>query len=55
MRAYEFLSAGTCGRFSGFQWEPGDRAEAVGPLEPCANGIHACTVAELPTWVGDEL
>jgi hypothetical protein len=53
--AYKFLAAGARGRFTGFEWEPGAWVETSGPLEPCANGIHACGVEELPTWIGDEL
>jgi hypothetical protein len=29
--------------------------EAEGPLELCVNGIHACTAAQTPFWLADEL
>jgi hypothetical protein len=51
---YKFLRAGSVGPFTGFKWEPGrwvDSAEAV----PCALGVHACRVEDLPFWVSDEL
>ena len=61
MLAYKFLRAGAVAPVSSFAWpapagsEPGDWIEASGPLEPCANGVHACRMAGLPTWIGDEL
>ena len=29
--------------------------ETEGPLELCGNGIHACTPAQTPFWLADEL
>jgi len=61
MRAYKVLSDGRS-RFTGWRWplpdggRPGDWVHAgAGPLALCANGVHACTVAQLPQWLGDEL
>ncbi len=61
MRAYKFLSSGAVGLYSGFRWPqpageaPGEWVEAVGPLEPCHSGIHACGAGELAYWLDDEL
>jgi hypothetical protein len=53
--AYKFLRAGGIGRFSGFQWLPEAEVEAEGPLELCANGVHACLPSQLAYWLDDEL
>jgi hypothetical protein len=61
MIAHKFLCAGAVGPFSGFRWptprgaEPAEWVEAEGFLAPCVNGVHACTAAVLPSWLGDEL
>lgn len=55
MIAYKFLASGTLGPFTGARWEPGEWVEVEGPLEPCANGIHACTGDHLAYWLGEEL
>ena len=52
--AYKFLGAGAVSPFSGFRWQPGAWVEAA-PLEPCRNGIHACTVPQLPYWLAPDL
>ena len=60
MLACKFLDAGRS-RFTGFRWplpsagEPGDWVDVTGPLELCVNGVHACTPAQLPPWLGPEL
>jgi hypothetical protein len=28
---------------------------STGPLELCVNGVHACSVAQLPQWLGDQI
>jgi hypothetical protein len=53
MKAYKFLRAGAIGPFTGFEWEPGEWVEA--DASPCASGVHACRVEDLPFWSNDEL
>jgi hypothetical protein len=60
-RAYKVLGDGRS-RFTGWEWPlpqgdaPGAWVHASpGPVALCANGIHACTVEQLPQWLGDEL
>ncbi|MDQ3894570.1 MAG: hypothetical protein M3292_07895 [Actinomycetota bacterium] len=53
--AYKFLARGTLGRFSRFAWPVDEWVEATGPLAPCQNGVHACRVEQLPTWIDEEL
>ncbi|MGH2800424.1 MAG: hypothetical protein ACRDM0_22720, partial [Thermoleophilaceae bacterium] len=55
MIAYKFLRPGGTGVFTGFAWPlpgdgPGDWVDAR--PEPCRSGIHACSAAQLPLWVG---
>jgi hypothetical protein len=53
---YKFLAAGATGRFSVRRWPaPGSWLEVAGPLEACANGIHACRADALAYWLDDEL
>lgn len=54
MIAYKFLAAGRSGRFTGFQWEPGEWVDAKA-VDPCVTGIHACRVRDLPIWLDEEL
>ena len=61
MIAYKFLTSGAIGLFSRHPW-PTPTAEAAaewvrvdGELEPCLNGIHACTGTRLVDWLDDEL
>ncbi|MGZ4184812.1 MAG: hypothetical protein ACXVFQ_10070 [Solirubrobacteraceae bacterium] len=60
MRAYKVLIDGRSG-FTGWRWPlpddgaPGDWVVASGTPELCVNGIHACTVHQLPQWLGEEL
>lgn len=59
--AFKFLSDGGHGIFSDFRWPlpwngtPGSWVAAGLPLEPCVNGIHVCSEADLPYWIDDEL
>ena len=61
MIALKFLQPGRRGRFSDAQWPtptgkvPGAWVEAEGPLELCANGIHACSPRQLAYWLDQEL
>lgn len=56
MIAFKFLQRGGRGRFSGVEWPaPGTWVEATGPLELCANGVHACSPRELAYWLEEEL
>ena len=62
MRAYKFLRPGRVGPFSGTAWPapdnggPGEwvRTAEQGPVL-CATGVHACTLTDLPFWMGEEL
>ncbi|HYY02349.1 MAG TPA: hypothetical protein VE736_00550 [Gaiellaceae bacterium] len=54
MIAYKFLADGAVAPFTGFRWPVGEWVDA-GTVEPCSNGVHACTVAQLPYWLGREL
>jgi hypothetical protein len=53
--AFKFTETGARSPFTGFSWEPGEWAEAEGPLELCRNGVHACRAHALPRWLNDEL
>jgi hypothetical protein len=58
--AYKVLSEGRS-RFTGWRWplpgddRPGAWVESREPPALCQSGVHACTVAQLPQWLGDEL
>ena len=54
MIAYKFLDAGRVAPFARFRWPIGEWVDA-GAVEPCLSGIHACTVEQLPYWLGREL
>jgi hypothetical protein len=60
VRAYKVLIDGRSG-FTGWRWPlpddggPGEWVVASGSPELCFNGIHACTVDQLPQWLGEEL
>jgi hypothetical protein len=60
VRAYKVLIDGRS-RFTGWRWPlpdhgaPGEWVVASGTPELCVNGIHACTVDQLPQWLGEEL
>lgn len=61
MIAYKFLKKGAVGLFTGHRWptpeagEPGEWVEARAALAMCESGIHACTPADLASWIDDEL
>ena len=61
MTTYKFLARGGRGPFSGNAWPlpagdaPGAWIEVVGPLAPCARGVHVCRAFELAHWLHDEL
>ena len=60
MRAYKVLIDGRSG-FTGWRWPlpddggPGEWVVASGTPKLCVSGIHACTVHQLPQWLGEEL
>ena len=54
MIAYKFLRSGSVGPFTGFRWVPGRWVEAT-EAAPCASGVHACRLDDLPFWINDEL
>jgi hypothetical protein len=55
MIGFKFLGAGSIGRFSESAWPtPGTWVEA-GSLEPCVDGVHACSADALAYWFDDEL
>jgi hypothetical protein len=60
VRAYKVLIDGRSG-FTGWRWPlpddgvPGEWVLASGAPELCVSGIHACTVHQLPQWLGEQL
>lgn len=61
MIGFKFLQHGRRGRFSEASWPPpgnsapGEWVAAVGTLELCANGVHACNADQLAYWLDEEL
>ena len=57
MRAFKFLRPGATGMFSGVTWpEAGTWLEAPAfETGVCRSGVHACTPAQLPLWMAEEL
>ena len=57
MNAYKFLHRGRVGPFSGVTWPPpGSWLAAIpGDRDPCRDGVHACSVEQLPLWIAEEL
>ena len=61
MRAYKFLRPGRVGPFSGARWpapedgEPGSWVRGMDGRALCSTGVHACTLEDLPFWMGEEL
>src|SRR5690242_18164858 len=59
-RAYKFLRPGAVAPFTAVPWPqpdgdgPGAWLESA-VAEPCRRGVHACTAADLPYWLQDEL
>ena len=37
------------------EWRVGRWRGVRGPIEPCANGLHVCTLEQLPRWLGPEV
>lgn len=54
MIAYKFLTDDGVAPFTGFRW-PTDEWVDAAAVEPCFSGIHACTVEQLPYWLGPQL
>jgi hypothetical protein len=57
--AYKFLRRDGTGVFTGFEWPlpgdgPGGWVEVAAPA-PCRAGVHACSTAQLPLWLGPVL
>jgi hypothetical protein len=52
--AYKFLREGAVAPYTGFRWPVDEWVDAGGP-DPCRAGIHACSVRDLPIWLGPEL
>ena len=56
MYALKFLNDQDKGTHSGFEWplprdgKPGKWVSVKGEIEPCYNGIHACTLAQCFSW-----
>ena len=51
----KFLGRGRVALYTGYQWPLDEWVEADGPLDLCANGLHACRRVNLPGWIDDEL
>lgn len=60
MLAYKCLEAGRS-QFTGWRWQlpsdgrPGPWHVVSGRPALCVNGVHACTPAQLPPWLGRDL
>jgi len=55
-RLFKFLRTDRLGPFSTVRWPTvGEWLDVPRPLRPCRNGLHVCTVADLPYWLSDEL
>jgi hypothetical protein len=58
--AYKVLADGRSA-FSGTTWplpaggRPGGWVSASGSVQPYVSGVHACSVSQLPQWLGDQL
>jgi hypothetical protein len=52
--AYKFLAVGSVAPFTGFRWPVGEWVE-TGSVDPCRDGIHACSIRDLPIWIDAEL
>lgn len=53
MTAYKCLRSGRVAPFSAFPWPVETWVDAE--PDPCASGIHACAVEDLPYWLNAEL
>lgn len=55
MIAFKWLSRGAIAPFTGFRW-PIDGSWVSAPKgSPAGSGIHACRIADLAWWIGEEL
>jgi len=53
--AFKWLARGAVAPFTGFQW-PTDRSWVSAPPDaPEGSGVHACRIAQLAFWIGEEL
>lgn len=55
MRAYKFLRSGRRAPFSDLVWPENSWVTAVGSLDACRSGIHACRPEHLAYWLLPEL
>jgi hypothetical protein len=54
MRAYKFLDADGRSPFTAHRW-PTDGWVVAAGADPCRDGVHACTTADLAHWLHDAL
>ncbi len=54
MRAYKFLDVDGRAPFTAHRWPTDGWVEAAG-ADPCHDGVHACTTADLAHWLHDDL
>ena len=52
MIAYKLLREGRVGPFSGVRWPPPGEWLQADDVEACRSGLHACSVDDLPLWLG---
>jgi hypothetical protein len=52
--AYKFLRDGGIAPYTGFDWPVDEWVDAAAG-DPCRAGIHACSLEDLPIWIGPEL
>ena len=55
MILYKFLGRDRVALYTGYEWPVDEWVETDGPLDLCANGLHACNELNLPGWIDDEL
>lgn len=55
MILYKFLGRERVALYTGYEWPVDEWVETGGPLDLCANGLHACNELNLPGWIDDEL
>ncbi len=55
MILYKFLGRDRVALYTGYEWPVDEWVETGGPLDLCANGLHACRRVNLPGWIDDEL
>jgi hypothetical protein len=53
--AFKWLAKGAVAPFTGFRWPQDGSWVSAPPGAPEGSGVHACRIADLAYWIGDEL